>query len=65
MYSSCRGVTSEAKSATVCITSLPAKIILVDINLAVSTLIIKLSNLIFRQIYRLYGILYYTNTSLS
>ena len=45
--------------------ALPAKIILVDINLVVSTLIIKLSNLIFHQIYRLYGILYYTNTSLS
>ena len=42
--------------------ALLAKIILVDINLAVSTLIIKLSNLIFRQIYRLYGILYYTST---
>ena len=38
--------------------ALLAKIILADFNLAVSTLIIKLSNLIFRQIYRLYGISY-------
>ena len=38
--------------------ALLAKIILADFNLAVSTLIIKLSNLIFRQIYWLYGISY-------
>ena len=58
MYSLRRGALDRAKSTTACIMSLrvACKIILVDFNLAVSTLTAKLPNLIPCQIFRLYGI---------
>ena len=57
MYSSCRRVLSGAKNATACIMSLRVlqATIMVDFNLAVSTQTAKPSNLIPRQIFRLYG----------